>query len=79
MFPVYGFLEGDTLGILLFAYEDETVASLTNKLQMSARPRVPEKKKPALLFNGKVLLEDLLIANTPIKALDRIDVVETSS
>jgi hypothetical protein len=78
MIPVYGFLEGDTLGLLLFAYEDETVGSLINKLQISAKFRVPPKKKPVLFFDGKALDQDLLIGATPITALDRIDVVETA-
>lgn len=78
MLPVYGFLQGDTLGILLFAYGDETIASLTNKLQLSAKLRVPLKKKPAMFFLGEQLDESLLVSQTSIKALDRVDVVETS-
>lgn len=77
MLPVYGFLQGDTLGIVLFAYADETVASLTNKLQLAARLRVPPKKKPAMIFLGQELDENLLISQTSIQALDRVDVIET--
>ena len=78
MIPVYAFLQGDTLGLLLFAYGDETVASLTNKLETSAKFRVAQKKQPALLFDGQKLDPDMLISASPIKALDRIDVIETA-
>jgi len=77
MMPVYGFLEGDTLGILLFAYADETVGSLANKLQLSSKFRVPVMKKPALIFKGAELDQNLLISSTSIQALDRVDVIET--
>jgi len=38
--PLYGFLEGDSLGLLVLASEDETVESLGRKLERSAALRV---------------------------------------
>ena len=38
--PVYGFLEGDTLGLLVLAEEGETVLELARKLQDAASIRV---------------------------------------
>jgi len=41
--PLYGFLEGDTLGLLVLAEEDETVLELARKLQNAANLRVATK------------------------------------
>ena len=35
--PLYGFLEGDTIGLLVLADEDDTAADVARKLQASAR------------------------------------------
>jgi hypothetical protein len=40
MIPVYAFLEGDSLGLLIFTYEEETVVALAEKVRTSARCRV---------------------------------------
>jgi hypothetical protein len=77
MIPVYAFLEGDTLGLLLFAYPNETVGAFTEKLELSAKFRVPRKRKPALIFAGEKLDPEILLGATSIKSLDRIDVIET--
>jgi hypothetical protein len=36
MIPLYGFLEGDTIGLLILAEEGDTIAALAQKLQDSA-------------------------------------------
>ena len=40
MIPLYGFLAGDTLGLLILAEEDDTMAELATKLQQAAFVRV---------------------------------------
>jgi hypothetical protein len=60
--PLYGFLEGDMLGLLVFAEEVETVQELARKLQDAASIRVARNDDVELLYNGK-------------QALDRFDVI----
>ena len=55
MIPLYGFLEGDTIGLLILADEADTVATLIDKLQTSARVRVEPRKNLKLLHNGQML------------------------
>ena len=40
MIPLYGFLEGDTIGLLVLAQRDDSIAELARKLQAAARLRV---------------------------------------
>jgi hypothetical protein len=44
MIPLYGFLEGDTIGLLVLADEEETLASLADKLQSAASVRVDRRR-----------------------------------
>jgi hypothetical protein len=73
--PLYGFLEGDTLGLLVLAYRGDTIAELAQRLQQSARVRVARKPEVKLVYKGRVLEPDLTLANAGIEALERFDVV----
>jgi hypothetical protein len=76
MIPLYGFLEGDTIGLLVLADEDDTVATLIEKLQTSARVRVKTRSGVKLLHNGLMLDAQMTVGQARMEALDRIDVVE---
>ena len=76
MIPLYGFLEGDTIGLVVLADEGDTVATLIDKLQTSARVRVQPRKNVRLLHNGQMLDGQVTVAQARMEALDRIDVVE---
>jgi hypothetical protein len=41
--PLYGFLQGDTVGLLILAEKDDTLQSLAQKLQEGASLRVAKK------------------------------------
>lgn len=73
--PLYGFLEGDTLGLLLIAEEGETVLDLARKLQDAARIRVTRGDKIQLVYEGKAIDSGLTIAQAGLQALDRFDVI----
>ena len=79
MIPLYGFLEGDTIGLLILADENDTGAVLIEKLQASARVRVKTKARVRLLHNGLTIDPQTTVAQARIAALDRIDVVEAPS
>jgi Toluene-4-monooxygenase system protein B (TmoB) len=73
--PLYGFLEGDMLGLLVFAEEVETVQELARKLQDAASIRVARNNDVELLYNGKTVDPALTIAQAGLQALDRFDVI----
>ena len=73
--PLYGFLEGDTLGLLVLAEESETVLELARKLQNAGNIRVAHKDRIALVYDGKAIDAALTVAQAGLQALDRFDVI----
>ena len=73
--PLYGFLEGDTVGLLMLAQEGETVLDLARKLQEAASLRVAHNDKIDLVYNGKAIDPGLTVAQAGLQALDRFDVI----
>jgi hypothetical protein len=73
--PLYGFLEGDTVGLLVLAEEAETVLDLARKLQDAANIRVAYKDRIDLVYNAKAIDPGLTVAQAGLQALDRFDVI----
>ena len=73
--PLYGFLEGDTLGLLMLAEEGETVLELARRLQEAASLRVARIDKIDLVYNGKAVDPGITIAQAGFQELDRFDVI----
>jgi hypothetical protein len=73
--PVYGFLRGDTIGLLVLVHDDEPVSAIAAKLQQAAAVRVPTSGSIRVLHEGKVLDPAVAIGRSGIEALDRVDVV----
>ena len=73
--PLYGFLEGDTLGLLVLAEEGETVLELARKLQDAASLRVARNDKIGIIYDGKAINPALTVAQAGLQALDRFDVI----
>jgi hypothetical protein len=73
--PLYGFLEGDTLGLLMLADEGETVLQLARKLQDAANIRVAYSDNVDFLYDGKAIDPGLTVAQAGLQALDRFDVI----
>jgi hypothetical protein len=73
--PLYGFLEGDTLGLLVLAEEGETVVELARKLQDAASIRVGRTDEIDFVYNGKAIEPGLTVAQAGLQALDRFDVI----
>ncbi len=79
MIPLYGFLQGDTMGLLVLANEDDTVTTLAAKLAASARVRVQRRAPLCVFYKGVRLDDDMTVGRAGIEALDRIDVREIES
>jgi hypothetical protein len=72
--PLYGFLEGDTIGLLVLADAEETLASLADKLQSSAAVRVAPRSGLVVEVRGQVLDPLCTVRAAQLTALDRFDV-----
>jgi hypothetical protein len=72
--PLYGFLEGDTLGLIVLAEEDETVLQLARKLQDAASVRVVRSESCSFIYNDKIIDPALTIMQAGLRAMDRFDV-----
>lgn len=72
--PIYGFLEGDTLGLLVLADESETVLELARKLQDAASIRVARHDRLEFIYDGKIINPALTVSQAGLKELDRFDV-----
>jgi Toluene-4-monooxygenase system protein B (TmoB) len=73
--PLYGFLQGDTVGLLILAEKDDTLQSLAQKLQEGASLRVAKKKHVQVVHNERVMDPTITIAEAGFQALDRFDVI----
>ena len=73
--PLYGFLEDDTIGLLIVAEESETVRDLARKLQDGASIRVAPREKVQVIYKEKVLDPTLTLAQAGFEALERFDVI----
>jgi len=71
--PIYGFLEGDTLGLLILADEEETIGSLSEKLVRSASVRV-NMGMTRFVFQGRTIDSNVTVKSAGLKPLARFDV-----
>ena len=76
MIPLYGFLEGDTIGLLVLGRPEDTALDLCHKLQAAAAVRVPPLRNPVVVYRGDPVPAYQTVATLGIGALERFDVVE---
>ena len=73
--PLYGFLQGDTVGLLILAEEDDTLQTLARKLQDAASLRVAGRDQVQVIYNEKTMDPAITVACAGLQALDRFDVI----
>jgi len=73
--PLYGFLKGDSLGLLVLVHDHELVKEVGVKLQEAASVRVAPKAHAEVYFRGALLDPNLTVAEAGLEALERVDVV----
>jgi hypothetical protein len=71
--PLYGFMEGDTIGLLILADEQETVRSLGEKLREAASLRVDGRGEMEVFYQGAVLDPATTLNQANIAPLQRFD------
>lgn len=73
--PLYGFLQGDTIGLLILAEEADTFRALARKLQDAASLRVANRSHVQVTWKDKKMDLELTIGEAGLQALDRFDVI----
>jgi hypothetical protein len=76
LLPLYGFLQGDTLGLLILAEGEDTVDDLARKLQQAANVRVACQAHVEVWYKNQRLAPGLTIAQAGFEPLERFDVVQ---
>jgi hypothetical protein len=76
--PLYGFVAGDTLGLLVLARHDDKIADVIKKMKCSASVRLRWDGEGRLIHDGHVLSPDLTVQDAGLEALDRVDLVRDS-
>jgi hypothetical protein len=76
--PLYGFLQGDTIGLVIFGDTQETASSLAAKLEQAASVRVrpgtrAHGRSLRIRYKGRLLDPDQTLASAAIEPLDRFD------
>jgi hypothetical protein len=73
--PLYGFLRGDPMGLLVLVQDTDTVAELAASLQQAAASRVAPRSSVRVYLRGRALDPTSTVAQAGLTALDRVDVV----
>ena len=73
--PLHGFLEGDTLGLLVLVHDHQPVRDIATSLQQAATPRARGGARGSVYFRGTRLDDDQTIRDSGLEALDRVDVI----
>ena len=73
--PLYGFLQGDTLGLLVLVHSDDSVGVIVDRLQEAASVRVAPHPHAHVYVRGERLDPNLTVSKAGLAPLDRVDVV----
>jgi hypothetical protein len=73
--PLYGFLQGDTLGLVVLVHDSDRVRDIAQRLQRAAAVRIAPREGMVVMARGRALDLDATIAQAGLEALDRVDVV----
>jgi hypothetical protein len=72
--PLYGFVQGDTMGVLVLAHDDMSVAEVIDKLTHATALRAgATHERFALFAHGRRLDEKRTVREQRLSALERID------
>lgn len=75
LIPLYGFVRGDTLGLLVLAHTEDTVRALAHSLQQAACMRVAPEQRVSVYHEGVLLAPDRTLEQVGLSALSRVDLV----
>src|SRR5262245_35765821 len=75
LIPLYGFLKGDTIGLIVLVHDDQPVSEIAASLQQAATVRVTPVPRAAVYHKGKRLDSAITVGAAGLAPLDRVDVV----
>jgi Toluene-4-monooxygenase system protein B (TmoB) len=73
--PLYGFVAGDTLGVLVLVQDHDTIAQVAGTLARAVAMRVAPRAGARVRVRGELLDPRATVAGAGLRALDRIDLV----
>jgi hypothetical protein len=73
--PLYGFLRGDTVGLLVLVHDGDLVGDIAHRMQRAATMRVAPLTSGRVFVRGRELDPQLTVAQAGLTALDRVDVI----
>jgi toluene-4-monooxygenase system protein B len=73
--PLYGFLQGDSMGLLVLVHDEDRVQDVGDALQRAAAVRIAPRACVRVMHAGRHLRADLTVAQAGLGPLDRVDVV----
>jgi hypothetical protein len=73
--PLYGFLRGDTVGLVVLVQDTDTIDTVAATLVQAAEVRVAPFGNARVLHEGVLLDPARTVAEAGLEALDRVDVV----
>ena len=73
--PLYGFVAGDTMGVVVLARPDDTFRELAARLSEAAGVRVAGAGGAQICIGGRVVDPKLTLRAEGVNPLDRIDLV----
>jgi hypothetical protein len=71
--PLYGFVAGDTLGVLVLVQDHDTIAQVARVLAQAVAMRVAPHPDARLRARGALLDPRATVAAAGLVALDRVD------
>ncbi len=74
--PLYGFLRGDTIGMVVLVHDHQTIADVAKVLQQAASVRVKPAPRARVYVGTHALDSSLTVKAAGLGALDRVDVVQ---
>ncbi|HEY0990892.1 MAG TPA: toluene-4-monooxygenase system B family protein [Kofleriaceae bacterium] len=72
--PLYCFVAGDSLGVLVLVHAHDTVAELALRAQQAAAVRVEPRTHACVFAQGSPLDRAATVKEVGLVALDRVDV-----
>jgi Toluene-4-monooxygenase system protein B (TmoB) len=73
--PLYGFVRGDMLGLLVLVRADDSVATLIETLEQASAVRVAASGRARLFASGRELDRASTVAAAGLAPLERVDLV----
>lgn len=71
--PLIGFVQGDSIGLLVLAHDDMTIDEVADKLRQSARVRVDIEGAWEFRVGDRVPSRTSTVAEAGLRALQRVD------